>query len=103
MNIKKIIQVVIIVGAFGGAALVLYNGLVKGPTEEEAAQETAVTQPVTVEQILPYGDKLDFKGILSQRPLQFNTVDYPKLNAGAEVGIPEQSLITPLTTTTGKR
>ncbi len=103
MNIKQTIQVVIIVGAFGGAAMVLYNGLIKSPTEEETAQETVATQPVTVEQILPYGDKLDFKGVLSQKPLQFNTIEYPKLNASAEVGIPEQSLITPLTTSAGKK
>ncbi len=94
MNKKVIIQIVVIVGAFAAAGLVLYNGLFKDSS-------SSVVAPASVAQdnakILPYGSTLDFNSPLYKRDFQFNSISYDELNPQQEVGLPNDSeLITPL-------
>ncbi len=102
MNKKPIIQILIIVCAFGGSALVLYNGLFKGNSYPSPALDPAgnMGSQTNVEKILPYGETMDFKGVLEKQNLQFGILEYPKLDPGKEVGISEQQLITPPPTLT---
>ena len=94
MNKKFIIQIVVIIIAFGGAGLVLYNGLFKS-----SGTGTAPVAPAAAQQsILPYGTAMDFDAVLYQHNLQYNVVSYPVLNADSEVGIPVEKLITPIIT-----
>ncbi len=97
MNKKFIIQLVVIVGAFGGAGLVLYNGLFK--QGGGGAQTPAVVPAATQESILPYGTSMDFNAVLKQRNLQYNLVAFPVLAPDSEVGIPPSALITPTVST----
>ncbi|MBI5530617.1 MAG: hypothetical protein HY918_03910 [Candidatus Doudnabacteria bacterium] len=94
MNKKTLIQVIVIVVAFGAAGIVLYNGFFSNSGGTTA--ETETVQPIDESALLPYGDTLNFKGILYKRPFQYGAVDYPKLNPNSEVGVPVSSLITPL-------
>lgn len=94
MNKKVVIQIIIIVGAFVAAGLVLYNGLFKinsipAPTVDNLSGGKS-------EKILPNGSNLDFKTDLYKRNFQFNAISYPKVDPQNEVGIPEESLIAPL-------
>lgn len=93
MNKKTLIQVIIIVVAFGAAGIVLYNGFFSGGA---STTETETVQPVDETTLLPYGDSLNFQGVLYKRPFQYGAVDYPKLNPNSEVGVPVSSLIAPL-------
>jgi hypothetical protein len=101
MNKKTIIQLVVIVAAFGACGLVLYNGLFKGQSSPSAANmSTPIGFPgVTADinqDILPYGDNLDFSKALDSKRFQYNQIEYQKLNPQNEVGISPDSLITPL-------
>lgn len=91
MNKKTIIQLVVIIGAFLGAGLVLYNGLFKDsirPTSSSSSMTTAQGN----QNILPYGDSLDFS-VLDKQNLLYKQMEYPKLDAKNDFGIPEDELI----------
>jgi hypothetical protein len=95
MNKKTIIQIVIIVGAFAASGMVLYNGLFKNSTPDlSLSASDGAAGAGSNEKILPYGDKLDFKTVLEKQNLQFDIVDYPKLDPQAEVGVDLGNLIT---------
>ena len=101
MNKKLIIQIIVIVVAFGGAGLVLYNGLFKGSSSQTAS--TAVsTDAGSQESILPYGSSYGFPGtdkdygkVLKRNNLLYNLALFPKMDL-SEVGILVTNLITPL-------
>jgi len=136
MDRKKIIEIIIIVVAFGGSGFVLYNGLYSKPASPpenvsavglpgalpgaaisqtatpNATAATALSVPgaalnapaapggsasagsgINGGSILPYGDKLDFSGVLSRQHLQFDAIEYPVLNASSEVGVLPQDLL----------
>ncbi len=90
---KQIIQVSIIVIAFGAAAVVLYNGFFKNSNNAVLQQVIPGAEAQGKQGVLPYGNTLDFS-ILKKQNFQFNQVNYPMLDSGSEVGIPEESLIT---------
>lgn len=99
MSKKQIFQIAVIVLAFAASAWVLYNGLFKNDTKVSSLKGPNLTGSGAVgssdkalEKILPYGDTLDFNGVLNKQNLRFGVLDYPKLNK-FEVGIPESSLI----------
>jgi len=98
MNKKLIIQIIVIVAAFAGAGVVLYNGLFKS----SAGLPVASTAGATQQNILPYGTSMDFNSVLYQRNLQYNIVAFPVLNPSTDVGIPQDQLITPLPSTVKK-
>ncbi len=103
MNRKTIIQIAVISVCFGGAGLVLYNGLFKesgSPAPVVSATPAAVGGPASEskpENPLPYGDDLrgELKRVLGRNNLQFNSFSYPQLDNG-EVGIPTTDLVKPL-------
>ena len=98
MNRKTIIQLVIIIAAFGGAGVVLYNGFFSSPEPDVSVSTTqsgAVSQSPGA--ILPYGSSLNLE-IFHSKALanfQFTPSTYPKLNPQGDVGkTPISSLIT---------
>ncbi len=96
MNKKTIIQLVIIVVAFGAAGLVLYNGFFNN--NNAALVSSTPSQPEAVQDILPYGDTpldIQFKEVLIPNRFQYNQISYPQLDPQNEVGIPPDSLIIP--------
>lgn len=96
MNKKFIIQIIVIVAAFGGAGFVLYNGLFK--QDSSTAVPVAATSATNQQSILPYGNAMDLDGVLYQKNLQYNLVAFPVLDPNGEVGLPENKLITPVVT-----
>lgn len=89
-NKKTIIEVVVIVGAFLAAGVVLYNGLFKNSaTEDPLAQ-----QPKAIEKILPYGDSFKYQQIeeMRKKRFQFGVVSYPEVSSG-EVGKTPSELV----------
>lgn len=96
MNKKTIIQLVIIVVAFGAAGVVLYNGFFSGGSP--AVNQTGATASTTTQDILPYGENLDFSQALNPKRFQYNQLVYPVLDPKNDVGISEQNLITPTPT-----
>ena len=93
MNKKLIIQIVIVVVAFGASGLVLYNAFFKGPEGVPITMTTTGTQTVTPDNLLPYGSNpLDFS-ILHSRPFQYNQITFPTLNPQTEVGVAPDVLI----------
>lgn len=96
VNKKTIIQLVVIVAAFAAAGLVLYNGLFKG--NGNTAPGFVDTSTNAGQEILPYGDtplEIQFKALDPKR-FQYNQIEYQKLNPQNDVGIPPDSLITPI-------
>jgi hypothetical protein len=102
MNKKTIIQLVIIVVAFGAAGLVLYNGLFKsgGGTISPLAEVENSSASSTSQAILPYGGTLDFSKVLDPNRFQYNEIDYQQLDPQSDVGVPVDNLITPNAVTT---
>lgn len=94
MNKKLIIQIVVIVIAFGASGIVLYNGFFKNGSSQPALGSAQTSAGDQSQAILPYGSTLDFS-ILKKQDLQFGTVQYPKVDP-ALVGIPENQLIKPI-------
>ena len=91
MNKKTIIQLIIIMGAFGGAGLVLYNGFFSGQSIPQPT--TATATPENPESILPNGDFLDFN-ILDKKRFEYDQIKYPQLDPQSDVGVfPEENLI----------
>lgn len=98
MNKKLIIQLSIIVVAFAAAGVVLYNGFFKSsqPSVPVAATAAVSGSEITPQTILPNGSTLDFSVVNSGR-FVFNQLQYPQLNPSSEVGVPENTLISSLT------
>jgi Flp pilus assembly protein CpaB len=89
MNKKLIIQIIVIVAAFGGAGLVLYNGL-SNNSSSSVPQSSNTPTAKNPKDILPYGDSLDFS-VLKSRPFVFDQLQVPQLNPKSDVGVsPEQ-------------
>jgi hypothetical protein len=101
MNKKTIIQLVIIVVAFGAAGVVLYNGFFNNGNS--GPQAGIIGSPfhsasTSVQSILPYGDTpldIKFKEVLDPNRFQYNQIDYPKLDPKNDVGISPDNLIIP--------
>lgn len=99
MSKKQIVQVVIIIGAFLGAAVVLYNGFFKNSNNAALLQsQSSQGSQQSPQEILPYGNTLNFS-VLNQQNFYYDQVDYPQLDPSSDVGIPENGLITPSGTT----
>jgi hypothetical protein len=104
MDRKKIIQLVIIIAAFGGSGIILYNGMFKNASPVippvpglDLSAASGTPTAVTGSQILPYGDKFekkDLDGVLYNRGLVYGTIQYPILDP-AQVGVLPQNLIPP--------
>ncbi len=105
MNKKTIIQLVIISAGFIGTAIVLYNGffgksgqqtgisMISNANMAGNSEQADITDASG--KILPYGNTLDFKKVLSRQGLKYGIVKFPKLNETLEVGIEEEALIKP--------
>jgi hypothetical protein len=91
MNKKTIIQIVIIIVAFGAAGLVLYNGFFN--SNNSAGLSAAPVQSATTQNIFPYGETLDFSRALDFNRFQYNQIVYPQLDPQKDVGISQDSLI----------
>jgi len=111
---KKVIQVIVIVIAFGGSGVVLYNGFFKNNNQEALqnaqpviiganslaadgqdlpAPATPISDPSS-QNLLPFGEKLDYS-ILDKRHLQSSGYVPLPLNLSTDVGIPESNLVMP--------
>lgn len=98
MNRKTIIQLVIIIAAFGGSGVVLYNGFFKKPALPVIqplgvgvdSSGTAGGSPASTGPILPYGRTLDFSQL---NKFQFGAVDYQQINTSTELCVPVDELI----------
>jgi len=100
-NKKKIIEVIVILGAFVAAGFILYGGLFKGSTTTNPLMES----PKALEKILPFGDSFKYEQIVDMRKkrFQFGVVSYPQLdpkNVGKDPSQLVQSL-KPLETSGG--
>ncbi len=102
---KNLIKIIIIIIAFAASGLVLYFGMFKDKASPVPSQlgvvglggVGAVGGEVPVDQeILPNGEKLDFKAAINEVRFKYNIAKYPTLNPSTEVGIDEQNLITPI-------
>ena len=110
MNKKTIIQIVVITICFGGAGLVLYNGLFKksgsNPTVTGIAPAAMVggqsgqsgQSSESNEAVLPYGSlsKDAFDKVLKRQNFRFGRQNYPKLNPDSDLGVREENLIPPI-------
>jgi len=88
------IELVIVVIAFGGAGFVLYNGFFN--TGDNAALQAEM--PVgtsTLQDILPYGADLNFSAAINSVRFQYNQLQYPQVDPKTEVGISAENLIPP--------
>ena len=92
MNKKLIIQIIIIVAAFGAAGYVLYTGFFGGGGSPDSGSAGLVSAAKTPKDILPYGSTLDF-GVLKSGRFVFGQLQYPKLDVGTEIGISKENLI----------
>ncbi len=107
MNKKTIIQIVVITICFGGAGLVLYNGLFKksgsnptvtgiAPAAMGGGQSSQSSE--SNEAVLPYGSlsKDAFDKVLKRQNFRFGRQNYPKLNPDSDLGVREENLIPPI-------
>ena len=95
MNKKTLIQLIIILGAFGGAGIVLYNGFFRNQPTPISVSLTGT--PQATQNILPNGESLNFT-VLHSRPFEYDQIQYPKLDPQSEVGVPVENLIKSLPT-----
>jgi hypothetical protein len=97
MNKKTIIQLVIIVVAFGAAGLILYNGFFNNSSSSPQAGIAGSSQSASssAQGILPYGDTLDFSKTLDSNRFQYNQITYPQLDPQNDVGISPENLVIP--------
>lgn len=116
LNKKTIIQLVVILVAFGIAGVVLYNGFFKGnnnaalPGGTPGAltpggnastggiggnSGTSTPSAQTSGEILPYGDTLDFSAAINPIRFQYDQIVYQKLYPANDVGISPENLIIP--------
>lgn len=111
MNKKQIIQTLIVVGAFGAAGFVLFEGGVFNSTPTPILQSAPPILPSaaggvgakagsgsgpvsTGNAILPYGDKLDFSVIDPSR-FDYNQFEFGKVDPKKDIGIDPKDLIIP--------
>lgn len=91
MNTKKIILIIIIVGALAGAGVFAYISMTGSGTTPGAASLTATTPATTAGAILPYGTELNFEKIN-----KFNetgrTFEYPSVTP-ADTGLQLNEII----------
>lgn len=121
LNKKTIIQLIVILVAFGIAGVVLYNGFFKGNNNaalqsvslNNSAQTPGGALPAggiggiagasdvntpsaqTSGEILPYGDTLDFSAAINPIRFQYDQIVYQKLDPKNDVGISPESLVIP--------
>ncbi|GEM_PF-1412784 len=116
MNKKKIIQIIVILGAFAGSAAVLYNGFFNNSSSAPvvvnknalpssaavpaglangAAMIPGGSSAISSEKLLPFGEKLDFAQVLDGHHLRFGATNYAQLDPSSEVGVPVEQLIKP--------
>jgi len=95
MNKKTIIQLVIIVVAFGAAGVVLYNGFFQGDANNSLQNQGVGSASSTSQEILPYGNNLDFSQALNSNRFQYNQTTFPQVDPKKDVGIPVSGLIPP--------
>jgi hypothetical protein len=96
MNKKQIIQLVVILLAFGGAGFVLYRGGIFGTSSAGiGSTQTLVESGIVSQPLLPYGETLDFKQALDADRFNYNQFEFGKLDPKTEVGIDENLLIVP--------
>jgi flagellar basal body-associated protein FliL len=95
MNKKTIIQLVIIVVAFGAAGVVLYNGFFQGGVSHSPQDQGMGGASSTPQEILPYGNNLDFNHTVNSNRFLYNQISFPQVNPQQDVGIPVGSLIPP--------
>jgi hypothetical protein len=99
LNRKTIIQIVVIIVAFGGSGFVLYNGIFKKSPQVpitlslNGVPAASSMSGMANEKILPYGQSLDISGVLQKQNLSFGAVTYPKLDPNQKIGVPVQLLI----------
>ena len=101
MDKKKIIQIAVIVLAFGGSGFVLYNGMFKSKPSSivpAAVSGTGIGQSAPV-QILPYGSELNFS-VLSKQKQQYGAVSFPQINTSTDISIPVTDLVRTAASTT---
>lgn len=99
-NKKQLIQILVIVLAFLAAGYVLYSGGLFGGAKPGSGPAGPAGAPAAVSgEILPYGNLLadpkDFNKVIDHSRFQYDLVQYPKLDSQKEVGIPEDSIVSP--------
>jgi hypothetical protein len=94
MNKKTMIELVIVVVAFGASGLVLYNGIFSG-NNNSALQPANSNSTSSQEDILPYGSGLNFDDAIKPSQFIYNKMQYPQVDK-SEIGIPPQNLVLPL-------
>lgn len=98
MNRKSIIQIVVIVICFGGAAFVIYNGFFKDQNSGgDSVIQSVDNSNQALENPFPFGDDLsgELKKVLSKNRLEHNTFVYPQIKE-TEIGIFSDEFIKPL-------
>jgi hypothetical protein len=95
MNKKTIIELVIIAAAFFAAGLVLYNGFFNGNNNASLLAETAGNSPAAQQDILPYGNTLNYDSTINPKRFQYSQIEYPQVDSRTEIGIFEANLIPP--------
>jgi hypothetical protein len=96
MNKKTIIQLVIIVVAFGVAGVVLYNGFFKTASVPLNLVATSATTAGASGAILPNGESLDFSKAIDPKRFQYNQITYTQLDPKNDLGILKENLVIPL-------
>ncbi len=93
MSKKNIIEIVIIVAAFAGCGLVIYNGMFKNTTVPMGAPAANTSNTIQIDKILPNGDKLDFDAVFGKQQLRYGMVNYPKLDPKSDVGVDMNGMV----------
>ena len=81
MSKKTIAEIVVIVAALVGSAVVLMRGLSDDAGVVAVVQPGSVTTTADPVQVLPFGDSFDPAAVLARYKLQFGVVEYPKVDA----------------------
>jgi hypothetical protein len=95
MNKKTMIELVIVVVAFGAAGLVLYNGIFSAGNDAALQSEAARNAPAGQQDILPYGTALNFDDAVNPSRFQYNQMSYPQVDK-SEIKKPISDFVTPL-------
>jgi hypothetical protein len=93
MNKKQIIQIVVIVGAFAAAGVVLYNGGLFGSSPQAALTQNAPVVAQSQQEILPFGPTLDFKSVIDPKRFNYNQVIFPQVSSQTGIGVSVDNLI----------
>lgn len=112
MNKKTLIQIIIIIIAFAGSGIVLYNGF-SSNSAPIVSNNSSANKPVTagetgldlsnIDKTLPYPSSDSFNkalgGVFNKLPLQYGVITYPVISSSSDIGVNIQDLIKPLSTT----